>query len=150
MSNLIMATILLIDDDYEALWPLQLALEADGNHVVLAENGQIGLTHAARYQPDMIVTDWNMPVMDGLEFASRVRCSPALRHIPILMASGDRPSDELLCHFAGFVPKPVSIAGIGRMAMRYVARRISGRHVGTLTDWLRPARRPGIDARCWP
>jgi CheY-like chemotaxis protein len=50
-----MSTVLLVDDDLENLWALQLALESKGHHVVLAENGRQALNGLAREPVRLIV-----------------------------------------------------------------------------------------------
>ncbi|MFL9858638.1 response regulator [Paraburkholderia madseniana] len=56
-----MSTVLLVDDDLENRWALQLALESAGHHVVLAENGYDALRKAARHIPELVITDLQMP-----------------------------------------------------------------------------------------
>ncbi|WP_236674462.1 response regulator [Paraburkholderia hospita] len=82
-----MSTVLLVDDDLENLWALQLALESCGHHMVLAENGREALQKLQRELPRLIVTDWQMPGMDGAELCRRVRCQPAFADLPVIMLS---------------------------------------------------------------
>lgn len=56
--------------------------------VVKASNGQKGLEVLERERPALIITDFMMPVMDGLEFAKAVRALPAVSHLPIILLSG--------------------------------------------------------------
>jgi CheY-like chemotaxis protein len=70
-----MATILLVDDD-ESLWLLQLVFERSGHHMLLADSGEPALVMAGRYLPDLIFTDWNMPGMDGMELCKRLKFHP--------------------------------------------------------------------------
>lgn len=83
-----MTTILVVDDEYLIADILGYALEDDGYMVVKASNGQKGLEVLEREQPALIITDFMMPVMDGLEFAKAVRALPAVRHLPIILLSG--------------------------------------------------------------
>ena len=64
-------TILVIDDDPALRETTQRQLEAFGFCVVLAADGREGLAKVARSQPDVVLCDLTMPVMDGLEFGRR-------------------------------------------------------------------------------
>ncbi|MDB6142455.1 MAG: Two-component hybrid sensor and regulator [Pseudomonas sp.] len=83
-----MTTILVVDDEYLIADILGYALEDEGYMVVKASNGQKGLEVLERERPALIITDFMMPVMDGLEFASAVRALPAVSHLPIILISG--------------------------------------------------------------
>lgn len=64
--------ILIIDDDPLARTILRLLFESEGYQCREAENGAVGLTVLEQYQPDLVLTDNNMPVLTGLEFLDRV------------------------------------------------------------------------------
>lgn len=83
-----MATILVVDDEYLIADILSFALEDEGFMVVTASNGRKGLEVLDRERPALIITDFMMPVMDGLEFATAVRALPAANNLPIILMSG--------------------------------------------------------------
>lgn len=83
-----MTTILVVDDEYLIADILGYALEDEGYMVVKASNGQKGIEVLERERPALIITDFMMPVMDGLEFAKAVRAQPAVSHLPIILISG--------------------------------------------------------------
>jgi CheY-like chemotaxis protein len=83
-----MTTILVVDDEYLIADILSFALEDEGFMVVKASNGQKGLEVLERERPALIITDFMMPVMDGLEFASAVRALPSVSKLPIILMSG--------------------------------------------------------------
>ncbi len=89
-----MSTILLVDDDVDSLWLLQTILEGRGHHILMAEGGEVALEKAGRYLPDLIVTDWNMPGVDGIALCERLKWYPALALIPVVMTSGQFPPKE--------------------------------------------------------
>jgi two-component system response regulator MprA len=88
-----MATrVLIIEDDEAILAFLRRGLGFEGYDVETAENGQKGLALAAGNRPDLVVLDWMLPGMDGLEVCKRLR---AMGKMPILMLTakdsvGDR------------------------------------------------------------
>ena len=83
-----MTTILVVDDEYLIADILSFALEDEGFMVVTACNGRKGLEVLDRERPALIITDFMMPVMDGLEFATAVRALPSIKHLPIILMSG--------------------------------------------------------------
>lgn len=83
-----MTTILIVDDEYLIADILGFALEDEGYLTVTASNGKKGLEILARERPELVITDFMMPVMDGLEFARAIRERDDTRHLPILLMSG--------------------------------------------------------------
>ena len=111
-----MATILLVDDDWEQLASLRIAVEALGHRVLVEADGKAGLISASRHVPDLIITDWKMPVMDGCEMCARLKSSPALRHIPVLVFSGSEHGVSAPCD--GFLRKPCNLELLSAAAVR--------------------------------
>jgi CheY-like chemotaxis protein len=85
-----------------------LLFERLGYRVLTASNGKIAFSLIRLEQPDIIVTDWNMPVMDGTEFCLRRR--PATVGIPVLLVSSCALPPALTLWDA-FLRNPVSAAG---------------------------------------
>ncbi|GAB4111513.1 MAG: response regulator [Roseiflexaceae bacterium] len=67
MSDLDQKTILVIDDDLAMQTVLEIALREAGYRVVLASDGQEGITKLATVHPDLVISDIMMPQMDGVE-----------------------------------------------------------------------------------
>lgn len=74
-------TILIVDDRWENRAVIVNLLEAIHFNVVEAENGQVGLEQLEHQQPDLVITDLAMPVMDGFEFLEKLRQSPLFNHL---------------------------------------------------------------------
>lgn len=83
-----MTTILIVDDEYLIADILGYALEDEGYMVVKASNGRRGLEVLDRERPELVITDFMMPMMDGVEFAEAIRSRPASVDLPILLMSG--------------------------------------------------------------
>jgi two-component system chemotaxis response regulator CheY len=70
---------LLVDDSRMIRKISRKIVESVGYAVVEAENGEEGLARCRTAMPDLIITDWNMPVMSGIEFVTALRAIPAAR-----------------------------------------------------------------------
>lgn len=86
--------IVVIDDDPMLRLLARRSLESAGMVVEGAENGRIGLELIGRAQPDLIIVDVFMPIMDGYDVCRAVRADAASRDTPILMITG---LDDLEC-----------------------------------------------------
>ncbi len=80
-------TILLVDDEYAALEVLELLLRGEGFEVVTASDGQQALDVVGQRHVDLVITDYKMPGMDGLELCERLQADPRFSSIPIFMTS---------------------------------------------------------------
>lgn len=103
--------ILVVDDVAQSRAMLKDLLATLGFEVAGAVNGEDALRQAQSVQPDLIVMDIAMPVMDGLEAIQRLRQMPEFAHLPIFIASASASSaDESKSLEAGasvFIPKPI-------------------------------------------
>ncbi|MGI3211064.1 phosphate regulon transcriptional regulator PhoB [Roseovarius tibetensis] len=80
-------TVLLVEDEPAQREVLGYNLEADGFHVVTASNGEEALMVVAETPPDIIVLDWMMPNVSGIEVCRQLKTRSATRGIPIIMLS---------------------------------------------------------------
>lgn len=85
------AFILLVEDNPEIGPFLALELESEGYRVELAVDGMSGLVKFRQLQPDLLILDWEMPKMSGLEVCRRVRQSS---HVPIIMLTAKNNLQE--------------------------------------------------------
>ena len=90
-GGLSVATVLIADDDRKIIDMLRRTLTYEGYHVVTAGSGEEALQQALTQRPDVIVLDWMMPGLDGLEVARRVR---AADETPILMLTAKDAVDD--------------------------------------------------------
>lgn len=77
--------ILVVDDSLSMRRTLAIALERAGYQVTEAENGQSGLSKLNGDKYNLIISDVNMPVMDGLSMVRAIKQMPAYKFVPIVM-----------------------------------------------------------------
>lgn len=78
-------TILVVDDESHILNVVSLKLRNAGFRVITANDGQEALDLAAQERPDLVITDYHMPHLSGLELCQRMRQSEATSGIPAIM-----------------------------------------------------------------
>lgn len=79
--------VLVVEDEGAQREVLKYNLEAEGFEVVMAENGDEALLLVAEEEPDLIVLDWMLPNVSGIEICRRIKADPVTRPIPIIMLS---------------------------------------------------------------
>ena len=108
-----MKTILLIDDDAAIRDSVSLILKNEGYKVILAENGENGVSLALGYKPDLILCDISMPGMSGLETFSEVNYDSIEEMIPFVFvtAKADKIDVRKAMHLgaADYITKPFQI-----------------------------------------
>jgi CheY-like chemotaxis protein len=127
-------TILVVEDDAEAGDLVRRLLELLGARVGTAENGVAGLRRLVAMQPDMVLCDLTMPLMDGLEFARRVRRLPEYRRTVLVAVTGRQAHEDFLRTWdAGFdahLVKPVTMEMLRALARRLSPRAADQGHLG--------------------
>jgi signal transduction histidine kinase/DNA-binding NarL/FixJ family response regulator len=107
-------SILVVDDRWENRAVLVNLLEPLGFQVSEAENGQAGLEKIRQSQPDLVITDLAMPVMDGFELLKQVRSAKDLQHQKIIVSSASvaEAYREMSLDAGGndFLAKPVEVS----------------------------------------
>ncbi len=86
-------TVLAIDDSRTIRDLLRISLEDAGIRFVGAEDGVIGCEKFNEIKPDVVITDINMPNMDGFGVIETIRASDANRHVPILVLTTESGDD---------------------------------------------------------
>lgn len=80
-----MKRLLVAEDDLDIARLVQFQLQFSGYEVTLAPDGSEALKMARKEPPDLILVDWMMPVMDGLQTVKALKADPSLRHIPVIL-----------------------------------------------------------------
>lgn len=109
--------ILTVDDSASMRMLLKSSLTAQGYRVESANDGAHGLQRIREVMPDLLITDINMPVMDGFELIEAVRALPEFRGTPILVLSTEF-SDEKKTRArsagaTGWITKPFEAVKLG-------------------------------------
>lgn len=102
--------ILVVEDDDVARELMRMALERRGYTVVTAEDGVRGYEQAVSARPRLIITDISMPSADGVYLVRRVRDTPEIAEIPIVVTTGYGSGNATFSLAQGataYEPKPI-------------------------------------------
>ncbi|MBP7063901.1 response regulator [Ferrovibrio sp.] len=103
-------TVLTVDDSKTMLQMLQFALKQGGYTVIQGENGQEGLDLLEQHDVDVIISDINMPVMDGITFIKELRKLPKCKATPVLIltteSSQAKKAEGRAAGATGWIVKP--------------------------------------------
>ena len=106
----------LIVDDFSTMRRIVRGLlkEIGYHNAEEAEDGQVALTMLRRTQFDFVVSDINMPVMNGFELLSAVKADEKLKHLPVLMVTAEARKEDIVRAAqdgaAGYIVKPFTKA----------------------------------------
>lgn len=90
-----MRRVLVAEDDQDIARLITLQLRHQGYQVRLAEDGAQALSLARNERPDVILLDWMMPVMDGLETMTVLKADPDLSQIPVIMMTAKARNQDI-------------------------------------------------------
>lgn len=106
----------LVVDDFATMRRIvrNLLKDLGFNNVEEAEDGQDALNKLRESKFDFVVSDWNMPNMDGLQLLSEIRKDPALGQLPVLMVTAEAKKENIIAAAqagaSGYVVKPFTAA----------------------------------------
>ncbi|MEP2031064.1 MAG: phosphate regulon transcriptional regulator PhoB [Paracoccaceae bacterium] len=130
--------VLLVEDEHAQREVLAYNLEAEGFRVSCAENGDEALLLVKEDLPDIIVLDWMMPILSGIEVCRRLKKHPETRAIPIIMLSArSEEVDKVRGLETGaddYVVKPYSIVEL-MARVRGQLRRVRPSSVGQVLEF---------------
>jgi len=111
-------SILVVEDEQHIRRVLEYNLRLDGYEVYTAEDGPEALEIARQQKPDVILLDWMMPNMDGLDVLSELRHNEATRHIPVFMLTAKAIVADveraLSQGIDGYITKPFDPMQVGK------------------------------------
>ena len=99
-------SILVVEDEAALLTLLRYNLEKQGFRVEEATDGQEALLRIAESKPDLVLLDYELPELDGLEVIAALRGDASTRGIPVLLNSAARLSMDEIRRADGFLSKP--------------------------------------------
>jgi len=115
-------TILVVDDEPTIAELLCELLDSAGYRSLRAGNARTALAIARRERPALVLTDRNMPEVDGIEFVRRLRASPVTNTIPVMLMSSTRPDLEAVGNVP-FLAKPFDLDDVLRAVAAYADTR---------------------------
>ena len=121
-----MSAILTVDDSASIRAAIKIALSSEGYNVTEAANGAEGLDKASAGGFDLIVTDLNMPVMDGLAMIRELRKRPAGAGVPILFLTTESDAEikaqAKAAGATGWLTKPFDPEQLVRVVKKVLAK----------------------------
>lgn len=111
-------SVLAIEDEEHIRTVLEYNLKMDGFEVHLAEDGRTGLDLARQINPDLILLDWMLPEMTGLEVLSELKQDKKTQGIPVFMLTAKAMGDDLLQALRegadDYITKPFNATELGQ------------------------------------
>jgi DNA-binding NarL/FixJ family response regulator len=118
--------ILVADDNLGTRLSVSDYLEMSGYSVIAAEDGEQALSMIESYHPHVLVTDINMPRMDGYELVRQVRQIPAFRLIPVVFLTERTTTEERIRGYRTgcdvYLPKPFEMQELGAVIRNLLER----------------------------
>jgi two-component system, OmpR family, phosphate regulon response regulator PhoB len=93
LSSLPGPLVLVVEDEAAIATMLRYNLEKQGYRVAEASDGQEALTRIQEQQPDIVLLDWMLPLMSGIEVCRQIRRKPSTRDLPVIMVTA-RTEDQ--------------------------------------------------------
>ncbi len=119
--------VLYIEDNADNMMLVKRVLLVEDYEVIEARNGTDGLAKAASELPDIIITDINLPDIDGYEITSRLKSNPITANIPIIaMTANVMKKDRqnvLDAGCDGYISKPIDIDELPVQIEKFLAKR---------------------------
>jgi two-component system cell cycle response regulator DivK len=120
-------TILYIEDNFDNRLLVRRVLEADGYHVVEAEDGLQGIEWLKTQTPDLVLMDINLPEIDGYEVTKRLKQLPTMTNVPVIamtanVMKGDREK-TLAAGCDGYISKPIDIDSLSDDIARFLRKK---------------------------
>ena len=110
-------SVLLVDDETDIRNVMEYRLRADGFKVYMAEDGSRGLKLARRIKPSVILLDWMMPHMDGLQILAELKRRRKTKRIPVFMFTAKGIVSDMDKAFAAgaddYISKPCNMVMVG-------------------------------------
>ncbi|MCU0879839.1 MAG: chemotaxis response regulator CheY [Pirellulaceae bacterium] len=94
-----------------------------------AEDGRVALEKLSAGQIQFVISDWNMPNVDGLQLLTAIRADPQLRHLPVLMITAEAKRESIIAAAqagaSGYIVKPFTAVTLKEKLARIFEKTIS-------------------------
>ena len=130
MINIEDLSILVVDDTKSMQVALRgmLKILSIGKNLWFAENGEEGLEILDTVKCDLVLIDWNMPVMNGFEMLEKIRNNEALRNLPVIMVTAETSQENVLqavkMEIDAYLVKPLTILSLDEK-IRAVVQKVN-------------------------
>ena len=122
--------VLVVDDSIDNVVVLSLGLQGEGYRVVTASNGQEAVSVATLTQPNIILMDISMPLLDGLAATRQIRENEALRDVPVIAITAFSTEGFRRAAYdvgiAGYLVKPIDFQRMYELIRRLLAPKEPG------------------------
>jgi len=120
-------SVLIVDDSASMRQLIAFTIKDAGYDVLLAENGKDALEKMSRTKIDMVITDLNMPEMDGIAFIREVRGKTDYKFVPIVMLTTEsqeaKKQEGRAAGASGWIVKPFSPSQLMDVVKKFVKER---------------------------
>lgn len=131
------ARVIIIEDDAAITALLTYNLVAAGFEAIAVHSGEHALESIAKHRPDLVIIDWMLPGVTGIEICRALRARPDTRELPIIMLTARAlPQDKLHAFDAGvddYIAKPFSVSELIARIHGLLRRAYQGRTASTIT-----------------
>jgi len=106
--------IAVVDDDSSIVYMLAENFRSEGYEVVEGDNGQMAVEFAQQRHPDLMLIDFHMPVLSGMDALKQIRANPETAQIPVILLTGEGASREIDAIVAAYprvsyIQKPIDL-----------------------------------------
>jgi CheY-like chemotaxis protein len=123
-----MATVLVVDDEFGIVDVLETILADEGYRVLTACNGKQGLVRLSEEKPDVILSDFMMPILGGGEMLRAMAAVPDYQRIPVIMMSAlsEEAVAERCKGYVAFLHKPFRVVTVLSTVARILGAEATG------------------------
>jgi two-component system, cell cycle response regulator DivK len=118
--------ILIVEDNEKNMKLLRDVLQFKGYRTIETEMGEDAVTLAMQHKPDLILMDYQLPGIDGIEAFHRIRNASATAHIPIVAVTASAMPEEAKkmkeAGFDGFLTKPINVKSFIETVERFIGK----------------------------
>ncbi len=108
-----MSTVMIIEDEESIATLLTYNLEKEGYKTIVVNNGLVAISEVERVRPSVIILDWMLPEISGVEICKLIRSKPDIKSIPVIMLTAKSQEEDIVKGLTAgaddYVTKPFSV-----------------------------------------